>query len=155
VKEIENSINKIKIRTLEFEITKAKVDYRLDKSNNLIICPDITTDFVKFVGVSTIIRLFNEDGFNTGVKSIRELKGKSYTWNETSNVKGSYPGFLYVFDHEEIPECTLEILEADDTKLVIHWFGKADIFLNNRYGTNVPFETTFEVYNNDIKEVTL
>jgi len=113
------------------------------KGGNIILFPDIETDYVDFETEKPIIRLYHNNGFDTGVSSIEQLVGKKFIWNSSENEKGEEAGRLYVFEHEDITKGTIEIIDFIDNSFSIRWSGTANIFFNELYYKNVPFETNF------------
>lgn len=141
--------NKIKIRNLEYPLKSQIVSYKME-NGTIRLFIDINTDEVEFLGCNPIIRLYNEEGFNTGVKTLKELAGKEFVW-EKSVKNGDGSGILYVNEHEQIISCKLNILKADEKEIHINWSGKADINWTEDYDYNVPFEAIFRASVYEIK----
>lgn len=91
------------------------------------------------------LHLYHNNGFQTGVKKIEELAGKRYIWEETYNDKGEEAGFLYVLEHENVTEGTIEIMGVDKNYITLKWKGKANIFWDEVFGADVPFEAVFQM----------
>ena len=74
---------------------------------------------------------------DTGMKSIAELEGYI--------MRPSRPnaGTLCVLEHEYIRNSKITIVDVNDDKITIHWKGHADIFWDEKYGENVPFDMEF------------
>lgn len=71
----------------------------------------------------------------TGVSNFRELKG--------TVLKQKHFGNVYVVEHEYIQDSTYEIVDMYDNMITIHWYGTLDVFWNDKFGRNVPFDMTF------------
>lgn len=91
------------------------------------------------------LHLYHNNGFQTGVKKIAELTGKKYVWEEAYNDKGEEAGFLYVLEHENVTEGTIEIMDVGRNDITIKWKGKANIFWDDVFGADVPFETVLQM----------
>ncbi len=127
------------------------VDYHVE--NATFSVNYVGNDFKIFIDISAIennkkvvyelsnIRLYHENGFQSGVKSIKDLVGKKYIWNSTTNGKGEEAGFLYVLEHEDVTSGTIEFLNYQDNKITIKWIGMANVYWDDKFGENVPFET--------------
>lgn len=89
------------------------------------------------------VRLYHNNGFNTHISNFDELKGKSFVWDSEYNSDGEEAGFLYVQEHEDVTKGTIEILDVKDGSMTIKWSGLANVFWDEKYGENVPFETVF------------
>lgn len=89
------------------------------------------------------LRLYHNNGFCTHAASFEELKGKRFVWTKPMNENGEEAGFLYVQEHEDVQEGTIEILDVQGGKLTVRWSGKANVGWSRKYGSNVPFETVF------------
>ncbi len=87
------------------------------------------------------LRLYHNNGFQTGVKKIAELAGKKFVWEEDYNDKGEEAGFLYVLEHENVTEGTIEIMDVSSNEITLKWTGKANVFWDEVFDAEVPFET--------------
>lgn len=91
------------------------------------------------------LSLYHNDGFCTYTKNIQDLKGRKFVWEEPYNEDDEAAGFLCVQEHEEITKSIIEILNVDGNILTVYWSGEANVFWDEKYGDNVPFETVFDV----------
>jgi len=87
------------------------------------------------------LHLYHNNGFQTGVRKIAELAGKKYVWEEAYNDKGEEAGFFYVLEHENVTEGTIEIIGVSRNDITLKWTGKANVFWDDVFGADVPFET--------------
>ncbi len=89
------------------------------------------------------VRLYHEDGFNTHTSTFKELKGKKFHLELDPDSDEAAAGTLYVLEHEDITKCVIEILNITDNKITVHWSGSANVYANEEYSENVPFDTVF------------
>lgn len=73
---------------------------------------------------------------DTNKKDIKDLKG--------TVINKINSGTVYVVEHEYITESNIEIKDIDDYHITIHWYGKLNIYWNEQFGENVPFDITFK-----------
>ena len=66
------------------------------------------------------VRLYHNNGFDIGGKSIRNLKGKRFEWKKASNWDG---GTLYVLEHEDVTSGIIEVLDISAESIKIKWTG--------------------------------
>ncbi len=91
------------------------------------------------------ICLYHNNGFNTHVSAFEELKGKRFVWDSEYNQDDEEAGFLCVQEHENVTKGTIEILDVKENLMTIRWSGLANVFWDDKYGENVPFESIFSV----------
>ena len=89
------------------------------------------------------VRLYHEDGFITHTTTFKELKGKKFDMEFDPDSDENSAGSLCVLEHEDITRGTIEILDVTDDKITIRWSGFANVYANEMYGENVPFDTVF------------
>lgn len=99
------------------------------------------------------IYLYHNNGFQTGVSKIKDLKGKTYNWSSYINENDEEAGTLYVLEHEDVTKATIEIIDVSEDQMIIKWEGLANIFWNEEFGKNVPYETEFIVKLPKIKRI--
>lgn len=87
------------------------------------------------------VRLYHNNGFDIGGKTIRNLKGKRFEWEKASNWNG---GTLYVLEHEDVTSGVIEILDITADTIKIKWTGCGNVFWDDEYDKNVLFETEIE-----------
>jgi len=90
------------------------------------------------------LQLYNE-GFNTKVQNIEQLKEKAFAWKRSMNNEGEEAGILNVVEFENVTKGTIEIVDIDEKNITIHWSGEGNIYWNELYSKNVPFNTEFTV----------
>ncbi len=84
--------------------------------------------------------LYHNNGFRMDVKSWKDLEGMSKTWESDCNEDGEEAGYLYVFEHEDVTSGTIEFLKREGNVFYVKWNGTANVFWNDEYGEDVPFE---------------
>ena len=87
------------------------------------------------------VRLYHNNGFDIGGKTTRNLKGKRFEWKKASNWNG---GTLYILEHEDVTSGVIEILDITADTIKIKWTGFGNVFWNDEYDKNVPFEAEIE-----------
>lgn len=83
--------------------------------------------------------LYHNNGFRMDVKSWKALEGMSKTWASECNEAGEEAGCLYVFEHEDVTSGRIEFLKREGNVFRVRWSGTANIFWNDEYGKDVPF----------------
>lgn len=89
------------------------------------------------------VYLYHNNGFCTGVSNLEALKGKKFIWESTYNENGEEAGCLSVQEHEFLSSGTIEILDIQNNHMTIRWSGLANVYWDETYGADVPFDTTF------------
>lgn len=112
-----------------------------ETSDGIQLFPDVTAKNDQVEYELSELHLYHNNGFQTGVKKIAELAGEKYVWEDAYNDKGEEAGFLYVLEHENVTEGTIEIMSVGRNEITLKWTGKANIFWDDAFGADVPFET--------------
>ncbi|MBB1387738.1 hypothetical protein H5119_19860 [Pseudoalteromonas sp. SG45-5] len=85
------------------------------------------------------------------VSSWDELQGSSLNWSDSNDPTYKHPeiGILYVFGHAETVNNILTFGQIKNGKIEVKWSGCNDIFWDDEFGQNVPFElhTWLEIKN--------
>lgn len=138
--------NKFILNNINYDIKNTKLGIEC-KNNEVILYPEISakTSVENIDDEVKGIALYHEDGINTHISSVEDLKGKKFTWNNDVNEFGEYAGIVYVVENEVITQGEIEILDITDNIITIKWSGLANILWNKDFGRNIPFETIFEV----------
>lgn len=84
--------------------------------------------------------LYHNNGFRMDVKSWKDLEGMSKTWESDCNEDGEEAGSLYVFEHEDLTSGRIEFLKREGDVFRVRWSGTANVFWDDEYDTDVPFE---------------
>lgn len=137
--------NKFVLNNTNYDIknTKLGIEY---KNNEIFLYPEINAK-TSAENIDDEVRgfsLYHEDGINTHVTNIEDLKGKKFTWNNEGNKFAEYAGIVYAVENEVITRGEIEILDIKEDIVIIKWSGLANILWNKDFGRNVPFETIFE-----------
>ena len=85
-------------------------------------------------------RLYHNNGFSLNVHSWKVVEGMSKTWEEEYNEEEEEAGFLYVFEHENVTSGTIEFLKREGSRFLVKWTGTANVYWDDEYGADVPFE---------------
>ena len=48
-----------------------------------------------------------------------------------------------IIDFEDVTKGTIEVLKVEDHSITIHWNGTGNIYWDNEFGKDVPFDTEF------------
>ena len=136
-----------KLNNYEYNITSSSVSFDLVPENQtlrMFIDVDASTDNEDVEYELQNIRLYHNNGFRIGVKDVKRIKGKKFEWLENVNKRGEEAGTMCVLEHEDISSGTIEILDVTNDMIKIRWNGLANIFWDDEFGENVPFETEIE-----------
>ncbi len=135
---------KFTLKDIVYTITTASVNFE-ESENGLVIYPEIVASTnAKNVDYDlSEVRLYHNDGIQTFAKKPKDLIGKSFVWNGTSNEHGENAGCLCVGEHSPIENGKIEILDVKRNSVKIKWSGEADVDWDEKYGEDVPFETEF------------
>lgn len=129
---------------VKYEIVGSSIGlYETDEGIQLL--PEVTAKSDQVDGALSKLHLYHHNGFQTGVKKKAELAGKKYVWQEAYNAQGEDAGFLYVLEHENVTEGTIEILGVDREDIILKWTGKANVFWDDVFGADIPFETVVQM----------
>lgn len=131
------------LKDIVYEVTGVSI-YTEFFHSEIIISLDIEAETKDSVDYEfRRVRLYHEDGFNTHTTTFEELKGKKFDMELDPDSDESSAGSLYVLEHEDITMGTIEILDVTEGKITIRWNGLANVYANEMYGENVPFDTVF------------
>ncbi len=146
--------NSFFLKNVEYNVTESKVSFT-DIGGNLKMFINICAENNDVEYELSYARLYHEEGFLTGVSDYRDLKGKKYIWDSIENEYGELAGTLYVLEHEDITKGCIEILDCDDKSIIIKWSGTANVYWNEEFGEDVPFETIIETEIPNEKNITI
>jgi len=136
-----------RLRNVDYEVTSCSVSFGVvPGSQNLRMRVEINaeTDCDKIDEELRQVYLYHNNGFEIGGKTLRGLAGKRFTWGMAVNGRGEEAGTMYVLEHEEVTCGTIEILEVTKEAVKIRWTGLANVYWNDEFGRDVPFETEVE-----------
>lgn len=85
-------------------------------------------------------RIYHNNGITLEIDSWKKLENLTLKWDSEVNERGEEAGYLYVFEHEDVTSGQIQILERQGNKFKIRWTGKANVFWDEEYGEDVPFE---------------
>lgn len=128
------------LNNVTYEIVSSSIGM-YETNEGILLFPEVTAKNNQGEYDLSELRLYHNNGFQTGVRKIAELAGKKYVWEGTYNDKGEEAGYLYVLEHEDVTEGTIEILDVSKNAVTLKWTGKANVFWNDTFGADVPFET--------------
>lgn len=131
---------------ISYHVTSADVVFD-DSSGSIVMYPEICaeTDAPDVEYEMSSLRLYHNNGFDTGASQVRALAGKRFVWDGEYNSKGEEAGTLCVQEHEPVTSGTIEILEVKKNSVKLRWSGTANVGWGEKYGDNVPFDSTFTV----------
>ncbi len=84
--------------------------------------------------------LYHNNGFSLNVYSWKSVEGMSKTWEEEYNEEEEEAGCLYIFGHDPVTSGKIEFLERKGSEFLVRWTGTADVYWDDEYGRDVPFE---------------
>ena len=133
----------LKIKDVEYEIVTAYVSLR-DSAKDYCMSIDIfaRTKDEKIASEIKEVQLYI-DAFHTNVHSVEELVHKKFVWDSTENLNQEAAGVLNIIDFEDVTKGTIEVLKVEDHNITIHWNGTGNIYWDNEFGKDVPFDTEF------------
>lgn len=132
------------LKGIKYQIDNANVHIDIEENGlRLFLEVNASTDNDSIDSELCNLQLYHNNGFQTGVSKIEDLKGKKYSWPTSENDKGEEAGYLYVLEHENVTKGNIEIIDVLKDKVIVKWEGLANIFWNEEFNENVPFETVF------------
>ena len=84
--------------------------------------------------------LYHNNGFSLNIRSWKAIEGMSKIWEEEYNEDDEEAGGLCVFEHEDVTSGTIEFLKRQGNEFFIRWTGTANVYWDDEYGADVPFE---------------
>jgi len=84
--------------------------------------------------------LYHNNGFSLDVRSWKSVEGISKIWEEPYNEDEEEAGTLCVFGHEDVTSGKIEFLKRKGSVFSVRWSGTANVYWDEEYGENVPFE---------------
>lgn len=133
-----------KFNSVDYTVESCNISFDIIPYNQhlkMYIDIDARTDNNRVDYELQFVRLYHNNGFDIGGKTVRKLKGKRFEWKKASGWDG---GTLYVLEHEDVTSGVIEILDITESTIKIKWTGYGNVFWNDKYGKNVPFETEIE-----------
>ena len=133
-----------KLNGISYTIESCSVSFDVIPYNQhlkMFIDINARTDHEQIDSELQFVRLSHNNGFDIGRKTIRSLKGKRFEWQQASNWSG---GTLYVLEHEDVTSGAIEILDMTADTIKIKWTGCGNVFWNDEYDQDVPFEAEIE-----------
>lgn len=85
-------------------------------------------------------RLYHNNGFSLNVRSWKSVEGMSKVWEEEYNEDEEEAGCLYIFGHDPVTSGKIEFLKRKGTEFLVKWTGTANVYWDEEYDTDVPFE---------------
>ena len=105
--------------------------------NKLKMFLDIKMKEKRFEEILWKPHLYVYNGIELSINSWKDLENKNFEYEfkeESSN------WILYIFEHEDITKGKIEVLERKDNCFLVKWTGQANIFWDEEYNRDVPFE---------------
>jgi hypothetical protein len=136
-----------RLKNVEYNVESCSVQFGIVPDNQTLkmyIEIDAKTDSDIIDHELQEVKLYHNNGFEIGGKTLRNLKGKIFEWEKSVNQLGEEAGSLYVLEHENVTRGIIEILDLTKDKIWIKWTGFANVYWDNEFADNVPFETVIE-----------
>lgn len=133
-----------RLKGIEYDIRSCYVSFGIISDNQhlaMYIDIEAETESEEIDSELSYVRLYHNNGFDIGGKTIRNLKGKRFEWKKAATYDS---GTLYVLEHEDVTSSVVEILDITKEKIKIRWTGCGNVFWNDEYDTEVPFEAEIE-----------
>lgn len=131
----------LKIRDLTFDVESANISIK-QRANDYILFIELKTISRKVEGEMWHPYLYINNGIPLNEDDINNLARKTFEYDY--ELDNSQTWIMYVLGHENIKKGRIEILSQKDNVLSVKWSGEADIYFNEDYDENVPFESSFE-----------
>jgi hypothetical protein len=102
---------------------------------------EIETHQEKFDGELCAPYLYHQ-GLRIAARNATELQPRTASWQTSSTADYIHPelGIMYVFGHHDVHNCALTFGKYDAGRIELSWVGLCDVFWNEEFGNNVPFE---------------
>lgn len=136
-----------KLKDIDYNVEKCSISFDVNPSDQKLVM------FIEIEAKNTDnsvdaelqeVYLYHNNGFQIGGKTLNKLKGKEFVWNSKHNSNGEEAGTLCVLEHENLTRGIIEIIDITKDTIKIKWTGLANIYWNDEFGENVPFETEIE-----------
>lgn len=136
-----------KLKNIDYNVEKCSVSFDINPSDQKLIM------FIEIEAKNTDgsvdyelrdVYLYHNNGFQIGGKTLSKLSGKVFAWDKKYNAYREEAGTMCVLEHENLTSGTIEILEVTKETIKLKWSGLANIYWNDEFGENVPFETEVE-----------
>ena len=131
----------LKIRDLTFDVESANISIK-QRANDYTLFIELKAIGKNVEGEAWYPYLYVNNGIPLNETDINSLVGKTFEYDY--ELDNSQIWIMYVLGHENIKKGRIEILSQKDNVLSVKWSGKADIYFNEDYDENVPFESSFE-----------
>ena len=133
-----------KFNGFDYTVESCSVSFDLNASNQklkMFLSVSARTESDRVPPELQYVKLYHNSGIETGAKTLRSLNGKRFEWKKACNWCG---GTLYVLEHEDVTSGVIEILDINTDSIKIRWTGCGNVFWNDAYDKNVPFEAEIE-----------
>lgn len=130
-----SELGQILLRERVFQVTCAQVTRLAD-----VWYVEIETECKVYDGENWELRLYHQ-GLRLEARTFEELPGTVASWRSQDEPGYLHPerGFLYVFGHHEVRDCTLSFGEYNGGRIQLRWEGLCDVFWDAEFTENVPF----------------
>lgn len=143
----------LKLRDIVFEISRSKLKfYYYDEAEasrwgcrqpGLFLAAGAEAEERELNGESCAPWLRHNAGIKIDVPSWTELEGLRWIFDGAYDENHNEAGFLGVYEEEPLKECRFEIIKRDGREFSVRWSGIADMFYDDDYDGDVPFECEF------------
>jgi len=140
------------LKDLNFDVEKADISaqindpYWCDKYNH-----GSGKELFWGVSIDMVTRRIEDTGWSPRIYTGRlrfptrrwtDLAHHTFEWTTPADaVTGESNGGFYVFEHAEIPQAKLQILDRRDNRFHLLWTGLGNVYWDKKYWENVPFST--------------
>lgn len=143
----------LKLRDAVFEIIKSKLKfYYYDEAEasrwhnrqpGLFLAAAAGAEERELNGEDCAPWLRHNFGIKVDIAGWTGLEGKCWVFGGASDENNNEAGFLGVYEEEALKECRFEVIKRDGRKFTIKWDGIGDMFFDEDYDSDVPFECEF------------
>jgi hypothetical protein len=138
-------MNTLKIKDRTFKIISASISEENDGERNNRWDISIRTEGKKIDGQNWAPAITGES-IIVDAPSLEKIVGEEVVIKEPyDHDANEYLLTMYVFEHHEVWESRIKFLSKRENKLIINWTGKCNIYADDEYDENVPFEINTEL----------
>ena len=130
-----SDLGQILLRGRAFQVDRAQVARHADTWQ-----VEIETECKVYDDENWELRLYHQ-GLRLEAQTPEELPGIVVSWRSRREPGYLHPegGFLYVFGHHAVRDCTLSFGEYQGGRIQLRWEGLCDVFWDAEFTENVPF----------------
>lgn len=134
-------INRTKLKCYYYD--EAEASRWANRQPGLFLTAAVGTEERELNGESCAPWLRHNFGIKVDIAGWTGLEGKCWVFGGASDENNNEAGFFGVYEEEPLKECRFEILKRDGREFTVRWSGVADMFFDEEYDCDVPFECEF------------